>query len=298
MQVTESELREALAARDRLPAAQRVESVRPAFTQDTLRLASESRFAAAKYAGEFARSAVFLEKPLAVIASHAGNIDDSSTAPGNTWVKFIVEDGGLHDAGIDRVDSLTFWYFWWNETASTTVVDVSAFTTISGRWKARADIGSKHVQGNPNDPDYDPAASEPVYGHAHLGLSANLAVYQYWTDGLAPIQNLPDQQTRINFVDVSVQAGGPPSYSQPSLRSSFMFDAFELKQRLLVIPPDGRIFAEVSFNVAHRVSTGYAAADFSTGEGNQVTSHWVEIEYVVAPAGLPTTPVVGPNRLP
>jgi hypothetical protein len=119
MQVTESELREALAARDRLPAAQRVESVRPAFTQDTLRLASESRFAAAKYAGEFARSAVFLEKPLAVIASHAGNIDDSSTAPGNTWVKFIVEDGGLHDAGIDRVDSLTFWYFWWNETAST-----------------------------------------------------------------------------------------------------------------------------------------------------------------------------------
>jgi hypothetical protein len=77
-----------------------------------------------------------------------------------------------------------------------------------------------------------------------------------------------------------------------------MFDAFELKQRLLVIPPDGRIFAEVSFNVAHRASTGYAAADFSTGEGNQVTSHWVEIEYVVAPAGLPTTPVVGPNRLP
>jgi len=56
----------------------------------------------------------------------------------------------------------------------------------------------------------------------------------------------------------------------------------------------GAIFAEVSFNVAHDVRLGHALADFSTGNGNQVTSHWVEIAYVVAP-GLPTTPgVVGP----
>jgi len=288
--VTESELREALAARDGL--------VRPAFTQDSLRLAAESRFAAAKYANDVARSAVFLEKPLVFTASHAGNIDDSSTAPGNTWVKFIVDDQGLDDAGIDQFDNLTFWYFWENETAVPTIVDVSAFTTISGSWQARADVGSKHVNQNPNDPNYDPGASEPVYGHAHLGLSANLAVYQYWTGELAPIQNLPDQQTQINFLDVSVQAGGPPSYSQPSSRSSFMFDAFELKQSLLVIPADGRIFAEVSFNVAHRTSTGRALADFSTGEGNQVTSHWVEIGYRTGPPGIaiPTTPV--PTRLP
>jgi hypothetical protein len=291
VQISESELREVLAARERLTTRERVESGRHAFTQETFRLASESRFAAAKYAtGQFGRSVVFLEEPLVYTASHAGNIDDSSSAPGNTWVKFIVDDRGLDDAGIDHVDNLTFWYFWENETGATVVVDVSAFTTVSGTWQARADIGSKHVHEDPNDPNYDPGASEAVYGHAHLRVSANLALYQYWTDALAPLQNLPDQQTQISFLDVSVQAGAAPDYST-SFRSGFQFDAFELKQRLLVIPPDGRIFAEVSFDVAHRASTGRALADFSTGDGNQVTSHWVEIAYVVGPPGLLTTPV-------
>jgi hypothetical protein len=290
MQITESELKEVLAARERLTEAQRVRPARPAFTQDTLRLASESRFAAAKLvSGGLARNAVFLEEPIAVTASHAGNIDDSLTTPRNTWAKFIVDDQGLNEA---LVDTLTFWYFWANETADNVVVEISAFTTISGTWRAEADIGSRHVQGNPNDPNYDPGAREPVYGHAHLGLTANLAVYQYWTGELAPIQNLPDQQTQTNFLDVSAVAGAPPTYNQPALRTGFMWNAFELKQRFLAIPPDGRIFAEVAFNVAHSASTGRAVADFSTGDGNQVTSHWVEIAW--GPAPLTPLPPVAP----
>ena len=296
VQVTESELKEAIAAHTRRTAAERVEAARPALTPETLHLASESRFEAARYlGGVFWPSVVFLNEPLAVTASHAGNIDDSSTVPRNSWVKFVVDDQGLDDAGVDRVDNLTFWYFWENETAATVVVDVSAFTTISGSWEAQANIGSKHVHEDPNDPNYDPGASEAVYGHAHLSLSASLALYQYWTDALAPLQNLPDQQTQISFLDVSAQAGGPPDYLYPALRTGFVFNAFEMKQRLLVIPPDGRIFAEVSFNVAHRASTGRALADFSTGDGNQITSHWVEIAYVVAPPGVTTTPVLAPG---
>ena len=292
VQISESELREALAAHKRLTAAERVEPTQPGLTHDTLRLASESRFEAAKYlTGGFSPSVVFLETPLDVTASHAGNFVDSSTAPRNTWVKFFVDDQGLDE---DLVDTLTFWYFWENETAETTVVDVSAFTTISGSWQARADVHLQHIP--PGDPDYDqsdPTASRPIYGRSHLGLSAKLALYQYWTGTLAPIQNLPDQQTQINFLDVSVQPSPADTGYSSALRSGFMFDAFELKQRLLVIPPDGRIFAEVSFNVAHHARFGETLADFSTGDGNQVTSHWVEIAYVVAP-GLPTTPVIGP----
>ncbi len=291
MEVTESELKELLAARERLTEAQRVRPARPAFTQDTLRLASESRFAAAKLvSGGLARNAVFLAEPIAITASHAGNIDDSSTVPRNTWVKFIVDDQGQDE---DLVDTLTFWYFWANETAENVVVDISAFTTISGTWRAQADIGSKYIpMGDPNYDPNDPGGRAPVYGHAHLGLSANLAVYQYWTGELAPIQNLPDQQTQINFLDVSAVAGAPPSYNQPALRTAFMWDAFELKQRFLAIPSDGRIFAEVSFNVAHRASTGRAVADFSNGDGNQVTSHWVEIAW--GPAPLTPLPPLAP----
>ena len=43
----------------------------------------------------------------------------------------------------------------------------------------------------------------------------------------------------------------------------------------------------------HRVDHRRALADFANGEGNQMTSHWLQVAYVVAPPGVTLTPVAG-----
>jgi hypothetical protein len=203
-----------------------------------------------------------------------------------------------YDQRLDLLDRLTFYYIWQNATAYFTVVDVSAFMTVSGSWQTRADIYFKRDPGGsggepgPGEPGYDPTAGTAVGGFAHLELSANLALYQWWNNPptLAPLQNAPDQQTRISFLNLDLHAQPP----DPVLKSGFMFNWFELNQSLLVIPPEDTLVAEVSFDVDHGVYGGNVLADFSSGEGNQVTSHWLQVAYVVAPP-LTTTPVVVPG---
>ena len=43
----------------------------------------------------------------------------------------------------------------------------------------------------------------------------------------------------------------------------------------------------------HKVDHGRALADFANGEGNKITSHWLQVAYVVAPPGVTLTPVAG-----
>lgn len=303
--ITVPQFKRALAAREKLEAGNvagqstgaRVDAIRGASTpsQETFRLAVQSRYEATKYlsagGGLISRSVILVDEPFLIWASpHSAIIDDSSIEPRLTWAKIEIQDSGPDNASIR--DSLTFYYLWENATAYYTVVDVSTFMTVSGVWEAEASIYGKHVHEDPNDPNYDPTATIALGGSAHLGLSANLALYQWWNTPptLAPLQNAPDQQTQIDLLNVDLHAVPP----DPIFKSAFMFKFFELKQSLLVIPPEGVLVAEVSFDVDHRVNAGHVLADFSSGEGNQVTSHWLQIAYVVAPP-LTTTPVVVPG---
>jgi len=291
-QITVSQFKRALAARKKLaagPVAGESSGVQVEKRQETLRLAAESRYEAAKFVGGgLFRNVVLLDKPFLIWAHPSNILWDSSTEPRNSWAKIHVEDDGLHP-GVDFLDRLTFWYVWENDTAYTTVVDVSAYTTVSGSWQAEASIYAIHDPiGHPGDPDYDPTNTDSAGGSAHLALSANLALYEWWNSPptLAPLQNAPDQQTQISFLNLDLQAVPP----DPVFKSSFMFNGFELKQRLLVIPPEGVLVAEVNFDVGHKAHAGHVSADFFNGEGNQVTSHWLQVEYVLAPP-LIATPV-------
>jgi hypothetical protein len=304
--ITVSQFKRALAAREKLAAGAvagqstgaQVDAIRGSSTpQETFRLAVQSRYEAAKYlaagGGLFSRSVVLVDEPFLIWASpHSNIIQDSSIERSLSWAKIKIDDSGPDHDSI--LDSLTFYYLWENATAYYTVVDVSSFMTVSGVWQARASIYGKHSPGNPNDPDYDPAATIALGGSAHLGLSANLALYQWWNSPptLAPLQNAPDQQTQIGFLNVDLHAVPP----DPLFKSAFMFKFFELKQTLLVIPPEGVLVAEVSFDVDHEVNHGHVIADFSSGDGNQVTSHWLHIAYVIAPP-LTTTPVESPGTM-
>ena len=69
-----------------------------------------------------------------------------------------------------------------------------------------------------------------------------MALYQWWNQppALAPLENAPDQQTRLDLLDEDLHA----SYADPAIKKSgFMFNWFELKQNLLVIPPEGMLVA-------------------------------------------------------
>jgi len=167
--------------------------------------------------------------------------------------------------------------------------------TVSGSWEVEASIWGKRIPPDPNDPNYDP--SDPQYedefGAAGLGIAANLGLYQWWTQPptLAPLQNVPDQQTQLTLLDVALRAGD--NYPNATVESGFLFKFFELKQRLLVIPPEGTLVAEVNFDVDHGTNHGHVVANFDSDKGDRVTSHWVQIEYVVAPP-LTITPVALP----
>ncbi len=290
--ITVSQFKRALAARRKFAAGPVTgQSTGVGVDATAFRQAAQSRYEAAKYLGTgggFSPSVVLVDTPYFFWSTSAGILVDQSIEPGNSWVKINVDDHGLDNVG--RLDRLTFYYIWENATAYSTVVDVSAYMTLSGSWQAAADIYGKHEPGNPQDPNYDPGATTPVGGSARLELSAKLALYEWWNNPptLAPLQNAPDQQTRISFLNFDLHAQPP----DPVFRSGFLFNWFELKQNLLVIPPEGMLVAEVSFDVDHKVNAGRVLADFSSGEGNQITSHWLQVAYVVAPP-LTLTPVVG-----
>ena len=303
--ITVSQLERALAAREKLAVESaagrstdaRVDSISGAtMPQESFRVAAQSRFEAAKYlnagGGQVSRSVFMVEEPFLIWATwtphltpHRNILEDSSTEPGNSWAKIIVDADGSDDQGVDLLDSLTFYYVWENATTYTTVVDVSTFMTVSGAWQAEADFYLRHR--DPGDPDGGTA----VPGSAHLELSANLALYLWWNDPptLAPLLNAPDQQTQISLVNVDLHAG-----PEPVEQSGFVFNWFELNQSLLVIPPDGVLVAEVSFDVDHGATAGRVLADFFNGDGNQITSHWLQVAYVVGPP-LTGTPVVFPG---
>lgn len=323
--VTVSQFKEALAAREKhapFPVAGQHAIVRTATRQETLRLGAQSRYEAAKYLSEGPqRNVVFVEEPFLYLATwtprvfpHTSILGDSAIEPGNTWVKVGVDDDGTdqeirleNSDGDDYyagpvVDTLTFYYYWENETAYTAIVDVSAFMTVSGSWTAEASTRLGYGPNdfpNPNDVppnddgshDHeggdipDPPQPHTRYpGSAHLGLSANLALYQWWNSPptLAPLLNVPDQQTQINFLNLNVK--GPGSFG------ANLINWFELKQRFLVIPSGATLVAEVNFDISHLVDAGHVIADFN-GDGNQITSHWLQVEYVVGPQALIPTPV-------
>lgn len=71
----------------------------------------------------------------------------------------------------------------------------------------------------------------------------------------------------------------------------FSSAGFALTQNLVVIPAGGVLVTEVSLDAVHWVNHGHVLADFSSGDF-QVTSHWVQVEYVAGPELTPT-PVVG-----
>jgi hypothetical protein len=244
--------------------------------------------------GVFGRNVVLLDEPFLFQTRPAGIYVGESMAPGNSWVKINVDDQAADEV---RRDSLIFYYIWTNPTGRHTIVDVSAYMTVSGSWEVEGHLWGKRIPYDPNDPNADP--SDPQYeyhfGSARLGIAANLGLYQWWTQPptLAPLQNVPDQQTQISLLDVDSSAGASADYSDSIVVSGFLFNFFELKQRLLVIPPEGTLVAEVSFDLDHRLDHGHVVADFASGEGNQVTSHWVQIEYVVAPP-LTVTPFAVP----
>jgi len=288
--ITVSQLKRALAAREKL-AAGRVAGQSEGMRVDAtvFRQAAQSRYEAAKYlGGGVFRSVVMVNKPLFWGTVPAGIWVDESIEPGNSWVKINVDDPGLNTHG--RLDKLFFYYVWENATAYTSIVDVSAYMTVSGSWEAKADIYSVHVQDDPNDPNYDPGDHTSAGGSAHLEVSAEMALYEWWNQPptLAPLQNAPDQQTRISLLNLDLQAQPP----DPVFRSGFLFNWFALKQNLLVIPPEGMLVAELSFDVDHKVHAGRVLADFASGEGNQVTSHWLQVEYVSGPP-ITLTPVAG-----
>lgn len=254
--------------------------------------AAQSRFEAAKFlGGGFLPSVEMVNKPYFYSMTSADMFVDESIAPGNSWVKINIDDQGQDTAG--RLDRLIFYYLWQNPFASPTVVDVSAYMTVSGSWETRADVYAVHVRDEPGDPNYDPGDSRPADGSAHLGLSANMALYQWWNEPptLAQLENAPDQRTRIDLLDQDLHALN----TDPDIKSGFMFNWFELKQNLLVIPAEGMLVAEVSFDVDHKVNHGRAWADFADGDGNQITSHWLQVAYVLAPPGVTLTPVVQPS---
>lgn len=264
--------------------------------QETYRLAAQSRYQAVMYLGASGAKVHFgniglLDKPFLIWATpHANILDDSSIERGRSWAKIKVEQSSaVHKDGfsIDSLDRLTFYYLWENETGYTVVVDVSAYTTLWGFWQGAAFSYHKDDPGHVHQPGEPPDTELNAYGSAHLDLSANLTLYEWWHEPptIAPLQNSPDQHTRIGFLDRGWRGWDDGT-------ASTMFAGFVLAQNLVVIPPGGVLVTEVSLDVVHRVDHGHVLADFSSGDF-QVASHWVQVEYVAGPELTPTPVVVG-----
>jgi hypothetical protein len=268
---------------------QRVDAARESSKlQETFRLAAQSRYEAVKYLGASGAKVHLgniglLDKPFLIWATpHSNILEDSSIERGRSWAKINVEQSAaVHDEDgypIDSLDRLTFYYLWENETGYTVVVDVSAYVTLWGLWQGAA---YSYMKGS-----HDEYPGSGI-GLAHLDLSANLALYEWWNQPptIAPLQNSPDQHTRISFLDLHLRAFDDG-------KSSTMFAGFVLEQNLVVIPPGGVLVTEASLDAVHGVNHGHVLADFSSGD-YQVTSHWVQVEYVAGPELTPTPVVVG-----
>ena len=135
--ITVSQLKRALAAREKLAAGGVAgQSTGVGVDATVFRQAAQSRYEAAKYlGGGVFRSVVMVNKPLFTWTTAAGIFVDESMEPGNNWVKINVDDPGLNTHG--RLDRLVFYYVWENATAYHSIVDVSAFMTVSA-WHLQA----------------------------------------------------------------------------------------------------------------------------------------------------------------
>jgi hypothetical protein len=316
--ITVSQFKRALAAREKLGAAgsvtgqstavrhakgdelemrrmldeQRADAARESSKmQETFRLAAQSRYEAVRYVGAGGAKVHLgniglLDKPFLIWATpHANILDDSSIERGRSWAKIKVERSEwVYDNSLDR---LTFYYLWENETGYTVVVDVSAYTTLWGFWQGAGFSYHKDDPGHVHQPGEPPDTELNAYGSAHLDLSANLTLYEWWHEPptIAPLQNSPDQHTRIGFLNRDWRGWNNGT-------SSTIFAGFALAQNLVVIPAGGVLVTEVSLDAVHWVDHGHVLADFSSGDF-QVTSHWVQVEYVAGPELTPTPVVVG-----
>jgi hypothetical protein len=269
---------------------QRAEAARESSKlQETNRLAAQSRYEAVRYLGAGGAKVHLgnigmLDKPFLIWATpHANILDDSSIERGRSWAKIKVEKSGA----VDSLDSLTFYYLWENETPYTVVVDVSAYTTLWGFWQGAGYAYHKDDPGHVHQPGEIPDFESNAYGSAHLDLSANLTLYEWWHEPptIAPLQNSPDQHTRIGLLDREWRGWNNGT-------SSTLFAGFALEQNLVVIPAGGVLVTEVSLDAVHSVDHGHVLVDFSSGDF-QVTSHWVQVEYVAGPELTPTPVVVG-----
>jgi len=268
----------------------RVDSARESSNlKETFRLAAQSRYEAVKYLGaagaRIVPSTALLDEPFMIWATwtphhlpHSNILEASEIEPRLSWAKIDVEQSSaiLEDhQPIGLVDRLSFYYLWENEAQSPVVVDVSSYMTLWGHWQGFA----TYYKTSPEDPF--PGSGQ---GSAHMNLSANLALYEWWNQPptLAPLQNLPDQQTQVSILNLVFTAGVGQSRN--------LFDGVFLKQSWVVIPAGGALVAEVSLDADHFVNHGSVHVDFSSDDF-QITSHWVEVKYVVGPPGLTTTPV-------
>jgi hypothetical protein len=198
---------------------------------------------------------VTLDKPFLIWATpHSNIISDSSIEPFNSWAKIRVESGS--SSGLEK---LSFYFLWDNPSNFYTVINASTSMSATGRLKATAFGGGSAI--------YSTGSS------SFVGCSANFALWSWW---LNPPTSTPETRQPLG----SVQEFATFWDKSEAVTVS---DGANLDKTLFLVPPQGVVVLEVSFQVGYSNDDGRALADFESG-GFKISCPVVVVAVLTSPS--------------
>jgi hypothetical protein len=188
--------------------------------------------------GFFPYPSYSLDKPILIWAApHANILSDSNIESFNSWAKIRVRTGA--DQGAEAV---SFYFLWSNPSPYFAVINAATFMSATGHLTAVATGGLSGI--------------DPRSRHSDVGVSANLALWQWWT---SPQTHTPYTSYPLGEVHASA------SFWDKS-RTADVSRGAQLTQSTLLVPPHATVIVEVNCTVAYYQGHGHMDADFESGD--------------------------------
>jgi hypothetical protein len=180
---------------------------------------------------------VALTVPFDIWATSGVTLDSEQTASYDSWAKVQ-----FTSSASNRVDELGFSFIWTNPSDEYVVVNSDPYLQFTGY----CDCGS--------DGGFFPGERK-----SRLNVRARQYVWALWNDPMT-LQGL----VTVSAFDIATSTGG--WFDAGAIDDTYIDTGFTPTSKLLVVPPHGLVFFDVSAYFSYSSSDGFVGVDFTSSD--------------------------------
>ena len=234
-------------------------------TRETIRRAVEGRANALELANraqpQGASTFVLLDAPFLIFALPSNWLFDSHVSRKESFAKVRFQE--TLSQFLPKAHTVYFVYVWENPSDQHALVNIETYIVLKGFCEASVD-----------------RPTNLLYATSDLHVGAELEIFEWWNQ--QPTTPLPQKTQKVEAVHLHCNAFGP--FSPGETKTQNIFDGYDLKYSLFVVPPKGVVVFYISMFTKEHAFPGRGSfiADFSFKD-SLVLCPYLQLELLTQP---------------